>query len=267
MKNILKAEFKKAFSAKFIYVLIAIAIFVPLVTSGFLELIERLLSGGAGAEEVLSIFPTTFLYANSFNPLSNLGMVVLITIVVFAANEFTHNTIRNKIIAGYNKATIFLSTLIYNLVIMSVIMLVHTSATYVINGLFSGFVASEFLDVFKYGIIGFSSLFVLYGLVTVLMFKYKTIVGPLLISLGGLFFLNALYTTIKGIAVQDVDLTFIQHVLPILRVVSPTMLVNMTTIKLEIEVNLWWVDLLVNIAHMTWITFLGIYIAKKTDYK
>ena len=74
-----------------------------------------------------------------------------------------------KIIAGYPKPIIFLSSLIYNLVIMTLIMLTHTSATYLFNGVFNGFVASEFLDVFKYGVIGFSSLFVVYTLVTVLL--------------------------------------------------------------------------------------------------
>ncbi len=266
MKNMLKADFKKIFSAKSIYVLLAIAILIPFVTSGLLSLIESLLSG-TGLEAFPNIFSAAYLYSASFSPTNNVGIIVLITLVVLGANEFSQNTIRNKIIAGYPKPIIFLSSLIYNLVIMTLIMLTHTSATYLFNGVFNGFVASEFLDVFKYGVIGFSSLFVVYTLVTVLLFKFKNIVSPLLITFVSLIFINSVYSVLNSITAEEVDFTFLQHVFPIIRVLSPTMLINLESISISIETHLWWVDLLVNLVHVTWLTFLGIFVTKKTDFK
>ena len=160
MLNILKAEFKKLRSAVFMYILIGLAIILPLINSGFLALINKIVGEGE-AGNIFDIFNTPYSYATSFSPLNNIGLLLIITIVVLGANDFSQNTIRNKIIAGYPKHTIFLASLVYNLIIMFGLMFVYTTATYLSSSLFNGFIAGEFWIIFRFGVIAYSSLMVI----------------------------------------------------------------------------------------------------------
>ena len=266
MVNILKAEFKKLRSAVFIYILIALAIILPLINTGFLALIAKLLETSE-VSDFLTIINTPYAYAASFSPLNNIGLLLFITVVVFAANDFTQNTIRNKIIAGYEKPTIFLASLSFNLIIMLTLMFLYSSTTYVATAAFSGFKASEFWIIFKFGVIAYSSLVVVYTLLTLLTYHFKNIIAPLLITLGILFGLLMIYSLLLNVPTTLMDFTFLEHVFPVIRLINPRFIVNNEVLTLTVDTSLWWVDLLSNLGHLTWLTLLGIHVSRTTDYK
>lgn len=266
MKNILKAEFKKLRSSVFMYILLALTVILPFLNSGFLALIDRLV-GEADVGGLLGLFNAPYAYAVSFSPTNNVGLLLMITIVVLGANDFSQNTIRNKIIAGYSKQTIFFSTLIYNLIIVGVTMLIYSSATYLFHGLFNGFVAGDFLQIFKYGVIAYSSLIIVYTITTLLTYHFKNIIAPLLITLGSLLGVFALTSILMSIPTQIVDLSFVKHVVPVINLLGPSFDINPSNTSISIVTDLWWVDLLVNMAYIVLFMILGVSIANKTDYK
>lgn len=268
MKNILKAEFRKFFNSKFTFILLGIALIIPLFTTGGIKLLFSIADDGSGnVDEIIRLLSGPRLYATSFNLLNNVGLLLLITVVVLGSNDFSQNTIRNKIIAGYKKEVIYLSSLIYNLIIMALVMFIYSGATYLFYIAFNSFILSEFLTVLSFATIAFSGLATFYALVTIFIYKNKNIVGPLLISIGILILLIALYQVMVVFSTPSMDLRVIQHVFPIIRVLNPSFVFNTDTMGVDLDTSLWWVSLLVNLGHLSWLTLLGTRVAKKTDYK
>lgn len=266
MRNILKAEFKKLRSSVFMYVLLALTFILPLINSGFLALISNLVEG-EDVGGLLDVLNAPYTYAVSFNPTNNVGLLLIITIVVLGSNDFSQNTIRNKIIAGYSKDKIFLSSLVFNLIIAVATMLIYSSSTYLFHGLFNGFVAGEFWQIFKYGVIAYSSIVVIYTIATILTYHFKNIVAPLLITIGILLGVFAVYSILTSVPKNIVDFSFVRHVVPLVNLLSPSFNLNPTSVSIALETKLWWGDLLVNVGHTAWLILLGISVARKTDYK
>ncbi len=265
MKHLLKADLKKFFTAKLTIFLLILCVALPLLNNGVVALMRYIFGG---SEELGAILGGAFMYVNSFSPINNVGLVVLIVIIVVGASDFTQNTIRNKIVAGYKKEEVYISSLLFNLITMTIIMFVYTTATYLFFGLFNGFTIEDFGDVLKIAVIAFSALWFLYTLVTLFLYKFKTIIAPLVISLGGVFLLMALYALLNIIPPTKFDVTIIKQIIPFLRIIDVSYafdLENVTIIR--VDTALWWVSLLVNLGHITWLTALGVFVSKRTDYK
>lgn len=256
MKHLLKADFKKTLKSKIPLVLIIIAIALPLLSASFNALIFHLIEKDLEPGAFDGIINNAYLYANSFSPINNLGILLLILVIILASHDFSQATIRNKIIAGHNKSKIYLSSLVVNLTIMLVVMFLYSTLTYLFNGLFMGFNDGEFVLVLKSAAIGYSGLITLYSLITLLMYKYKKISGPILLTLGIFFGLIALNSLLNLIPKNLIDFSFFQHIFPIIRLST----------AFELNVEFWWLALIVNIAETTLLIFLGLMIANKTDY-
>lgn len=255
MKHILKADFKKFLSSKIPIVLLLIAVLLPLLNSGFTWFIIKVMSNedSAGLGE---LFNNLYVYAGSFSPSNNVGLILLILVIIVGANDFTQATIRNKIIAGHSKNNIYLSSLIVNLTIMLVTMFTYSTLSYLFNGIFMGFNKGELNSILKFAAIGFSGLVVLYSLITVFLYKFKKMTGTIFSVLGvvlGLLAINGLLTLIPK---DIIDFSFFQHIFPIIRV----------NVVFVVNVDLWWLALLVNAIYTALLLYLGLRISNKTDY-
>lgn len=114
MRNLLVADLKRVLKDKLFLVICIIgacfAIFTPLLN---LVLIKIL--GSIELEELVEIgfdFSGKMMFFSSFSLTNNFGLILPIFIIIIILKDFSHGTIRNKIICGHSRTNIFLSMFI-----------------------------------------------------------------------------------------------------------------------------------------------------------
>lgn len=109
MLNLYKADLKRIFKDKLFFVAgiiaVAFAFFTPLLNkilfTVLLELDDGLLAGfGANAKTM---------FFSAFAPGNNLGLIAPILLGIVLCKDFSYGTVRNKIIAGKSRTSIFFS--------------------------------------------------------------------------------------------------------------------------------------------------------------
>lgn len=256
MKKLLIADLRRIFKGKGIYVLMTLGFIFPAISALIVQL-----SGLAGdvaelGDLAVEVFNPVALYAGSFNPTQNIGLILLIVVAVLISGEFTNNTIRNKIVAGHSKTSLFLSSLVTVLTYVFVVVLVNSSFTYLFNSISFGL--QPFSDYFKRGLVAYSSIFVIYTIMTLLTYQFKNLAGPLGLVLGIYFVLMMISTIVfsfnGGTGFKAKVLFYIFPFLYLSGIATP--------IKLE-----WLWATLTNVGYLALLTTLGILLANRTDYK
>ncbi|TAH57416.1 MAG: hypothetical protein EWM49_04540 [Bacillota bacterium] len=257
MKKLLIADLRRIFKGKGIYVLMTLGFIFPAISALIVQL------SGLAANDVAElgdlaaeVFNPVALYAGSFNPTQNIGLILLIVVAVLISGEFTNNTIRNKIVAGHSKTSLFLSSLVTVLTYVFVVVLVNSSFTYLFNSISFGL--QPFSDYFKRGLVAYSSIFVIYTIMTLLTYQFKNLAGPLGLVLGIYFVLMMISTIVfsfnGGTGFKAKVLFYIFPFLYLSGIATP--------IKLE-----WLWATLTNVGYLALLTTLGILLANRTDYK
>lgn len=257
MKKLLIADLRRIFKGKGIYVLMILGFIFPAISALIVQL------SGLAANDVAElgdlaaeVFNPVALYAGSFNPTQNIGLILLIVVGVLISGEFTNNTIRNKIVAGHSKTSLFLSSLVTVLTYVFVVVLVNSSFTYLFNSISFGL--QPFSDYFKRGLVAYSSIFVIYTIMTLLTYQFKNLAGPLGLVLGIYFVLMMISTIVfsfnEGTGFKAKVLFYIFPFLYLSGIATP--------IKLE-----WLWATLTNVGYLALLTTLGILLANRTDYK
>ncbi len=134
MNNLIKNELFKMKKDKSLKValIITLALTVFTVLSNLLvnELMESIITddtiGGIFIDVKYSV-STFFSLANNF------GFILPVFIAIFICKDFSYGTIRNKIIAGYSKTKVYLSTLFSSLIIGVVLVLINLLLTIVLS--------------------------------------------------------------------------------------------------------------------------------------
>src|SRR5690554_5782422 len=101
MLNILKAELNKFLKSKIFIALIILLFAFPLLTASMYQVVKNTLLGGIIGSNEGDLARETFLA--SFSPMNNFGLLLLILLLIVIVGDFTNNTIRNKVIAGYKR--------------------------------------------------------------------------------------------------------------------------------------------------------------------
>ena len=76
---------------------------------------------------------------SSLSPAQNFGIAVPINLISFTIVEFTHGTIRNKVIAGNSKGKIYASLFLSGLIFSIALMTVYASLCTLLGTIFGGF--------------------------------------------------------------------------------------------------------------------------------
>ena len=149
MKKLLIADLRRIFKGKGIYVLMILGFIFPAISALIVQLSGLAADVAELGDLAAEVFNPVALYAGSFNPTQNIGLILLIVVGVLISGEFTNNTIRNKIVAGHSKTSLFLSSLVTVLTYVFVVVLVNSSFTYLFNSISFGFGLHPFSDYFK----------------------------------------------------------------------------------------------------------------------
>jgi len=256
MKKLLIADLRRIFKGKGIYVLMILGFIFPAISALIVQLSGLANDVAELGDLAVEVFNPVALYAGSFNPTQNIGLILLIVVAVLISGEFTNNTIRNKIVAGHSKTSLFLSSLVTVLTYVFVVVLVNSSFTYLFNSISFGL--QPFSDYFKRGLVAYSSIFVIYTIMTLLTYQFKNLAGPLGLVLGIYFVLMMISTIIfsfnGGTGFKAKVLFYIFPFLYLSGIATP--------IKLE-----WLWATLTNVGYLALLTTLGILLANRTDYK
>jgi hypothetical protein len=256
MKKLLIADLRRIFKGKGIYVLMTLGFIFPAISALIVQLSGLAADVAELGDLAAEVFNPVALYAGSFNPTQNIGLILLIVVAVLISGEFTNNTIRNKIVAGHSKTSLFLSSLVTVLTYVFVVVLVNSSFTYLFNSISFGL--QPFSDYFKRGLVAYSSIFVIYTIMTLLTYQFKNLAGPLGLVLGIYFVLMMISTIVfsfnEGTGFKAKVLFYIFPFLYLSGIATP--------IKLE-----WLWATLTNVGYLALLTTLGILLANRTDYK
>ena len=256
MKKLLIADLRRIFKGKGIYVLMILGFIFPAISALIVQLSGLANDVAELGDLAAEVFNPVALYAGSFNPTQNIGLILLIVVAVLISGEFTNNTIRNKIVAGHSKTSLFLSSLVTVLTYVFVVVLVNSSFTYLFNSISFGL--QPFSDYFKRGLVAYSSVFVIYTIMTLLTYQFKNLAGPLGLVLGIYFVLMMISTIVfsfnGGTGFKAKVLFYIFPFLYLSGIATP--------IKLE-----WLWATLTNVGYLALLTTLGILLANRTDYK
>ncbi|MDY0214357.1 MAG: hypothetical protein RBS24_02380 [Bacilli bacterium] len=262
MNILLRADLKRLFKGKALYILMGVAAFFATFSTLVIALVVNVFQGIEGSEQIKQLLAPLPLYVSSFSVLNNIGLALLITVTIIAVGDFSHATIRNKLIAGHKREHIFFSSLISNLLFMLLVLIVYSGLTYVFASAVTSFTLDSFLDVLRYALIGFSGYLVLYTLLTVTMFKFKNAWAPLLFIIGGVILLS-LITFIVGIILNalNVTLNLLPYFIPI------AVLSDINFLVASKGLDHFYIFTLVNILYVTLLVILGRSVAIKTDFK
>lgn len=111
MSKLLAEGFRRLFKGVRFYVVLALTVFIPAFVTIFVYIVD---GKGSGVGDYMLFFLT-----------GTMTMFISITAGMFIVNDFKNNTIRNKIIVGHSRTSIYLANLIISLFVAIVYQLAY----------------------------------------------------------------------------------------------------------------------------------------------
>lgn len=136
MLDLIKSDFKRILKDKLMLVVsiiaAAFAIAAPLLYKAIFLMVGMEEELGILAE--MGVAPTAkSTYFSAFMPGDNMGLIAPILISIILCKDFSHGTVRNKIIAGRKRWQVFLSSFIACATVLCALMLVYAILTLLIS--------------------------------------------------------------------------------------------------------------------------------------
>ncbi len=202
MLNLLKTDLKRVLKDKLFIILCIIA--------GVFSLITPLLYKGLyvlmGGDDFLGMFSAKGLFFRSFVPGDNLGLIAPVLVAIALCKDFSHGTVRNKIISGYSRVTIFLSIFLASLIILCAVMLASGLLTLAFSLCFFDYQDQAFTwKDFGYLLlsIGFEMLvYCFIAAFTAFLCVFMKNVGLVIVGYVGIAFLFTIIGAVTAIAVE-----------------------------------------------------------------
>ncbi len=255
MFNILKAEFKKFLKGKTIIAIIIVTIIFPIFTAGMYKILDGLVSNNDGLG-IDSIITAPMAFYSSFSPMQNYGLILLIFVLVLVINDFTQSTIRNKLIAGYDRKVIYTSTTLFAMIIMIVAVTLYAFLSYFLTGILISFGNVSFGEIAKFYLFAITSLITIYSFVILASFSFKRLGPTLGIVLGVLFALTIAFSIIM-VGLKEDTIKIILIIAPFLKIFNALFVSDANFL----------VSIFINLLYASGLTTLGLLVTEKMDFK
>ncbi len=148
MFDLLKTDLKRALKDKLFIILLIIAGFfaitTPLLYKGIFMLLELGTEDLAEMEMLGFSMNAKSLFFSAFSLGNNFGLILPIFIAIILCKDFSHGTIRNKIICGKSRASIYFSMLITCIILICSFILAHAILTLLISLIFFDYQSASF---------------------------------------------------------------------------------------------------------------------------
>ncbi len=266
MWGLMKADLYKAKKEKGIFIILLVAV----ALSVLLPLLYKAIENGIPGD--ISLYNGKMLFASSFGVSQNLGISIPIIICIYVNKDFSYRTIHNRILTGKPKWQIYLSNLIVSTIVAIIIIVFYSICNLLLGSLILGygspFNGKEFLYILKmlgYGIIIYA---VLMSLITFLVYWLKSMPLSLVIYLVVSILLTSILSVLVNFNIYS-NANEIPKVIEIINIAGSytvfgqlAYLTTMVSFKYEILKIL-----VVDVAMLVGITFLGMLVFKKSDVK
>lgn len=179
MINLIKTDLRRIVKDKLFMVIgiigLVFAVFTPLLMLGVNSMLDEESATMLG----MSINAKT-LFFQAFNPANDFGLAALVLLCVILCKDFSQGTVRNKIISGKSRFSVFTSAFVASSIILCSLMLIYAFLTLGVSLLFFEYQSTPFTaNDFGY-------------LVVTLVFKLMTfVVVSALVSLLSVLMKNA----------------------------------------------------------------------------
>ena len=126
MGELLKADLYRILKSKLFLVAVIIAVVFPVLTVLMYLLIEKVLGSGEDLSAIFSIgINARTIASEAFSQSSNMGLILTIFITILIGLDVSDGMLRNKIIAGRSRQSIYFSHLITSGLVSGAIMLFY----------------------------------------------------------------------------------------------------------------------------------------------
>lgn len=151
MKNLLRVDFKRVLKDKLFMVICIIALSCAVVMPMLYVSLFFFLGGGDISEtrELMSLLGVTldakYLFFDSLSIGNNLGLILPIFVGIIMFKDLSKGTIRNKIIGGYKRTSIFASNFIVSFTVMFGVIFAQAIVTLLVSLIFFPFQSTPFV--------------------------------------------------------------------------------------------------------------------------
>ena len=142
MRELIKTDLKRILKDKLLIITCIIGVVLALTS----PLLYKALFGMMDADEALMglVIDSKTLFFTAFAPGNNFGLIAPILIAIILCKDFSYGTVRNKIISGKSRTSIFFSLFISGTIIMCAVILIHAVITLLTSLLFFEYQATPF---------------------------------------------------------------------------------------------------------------------------
>ena len=135
MRNLYVADLKRIIKDKLFMVTCILAGVFAVINPLLNKVLFEALDLGEMLDGMMSMNAKSMLFT-AFMPGDNLGLIMPILVAIIICKDFSQGTVRNKIISGQSRTTIFLSHLLSTATVMCALMLLHALLTLGVSLLF-----------------------------------------------------------------------------------------------------------------------------------
>lgn len=141
MLSLLKADFYRMLKSKITIVSLILSIIFPIFVALLYYIISKMPMEGSpeDIEAVSKMFTARSMIGSSFSFTNGIGIIIPIFGAIFVSSDLKNGTLRNKIVIGHDRKSIYLSHLITSIIYFLVIMLIYVSVMTLISCLLFGY--------------------------------------------------------------------------------------------------------------------------------
>lgn len=143
MTNLLKADFRRVLKDKLLLVMGILAVVFAVIT----PLLYVLIFGGSGLADdpmISAMVSAKTQFFGSFSIGNNMGLIAPVLLTIVLCKDFSFGTVRNKVIAGKSRTSIFMSLFVVCFVVLLAVMLIHAFITLAVCLLFFDYQPTAF---------------------------------------------------------------------------------------------------------------------------
>ena len=123
MTNLLRVNLYRMRKDILLYVCLAVSIVMVFASAATFQMLGLLTGVDAEALGMFASGKTMLL--NALSPMNNMGMLIPILLILMLARDYSNGTIRNKIICGYSRTTVFMASWVSALIFGAAMLLIN----------------------------------------------------------------------------------------------------------------------------------------------
>lgn len=143
MIELLKMDIKRVLKDKLVIVMGILAIVFALLTPVLYAIISSVVDVSSDPVLQSIIYSKTIFFSN-FSMTNNMGLIVPVLLAIVLCKDFSHGTVRNKIISGKSRSSIFFSMFIVCAVVLISVILLSAFLSLAVSLIFFDYQASPF---------------------------------------------------------------------------------------------------------------------------